>query len=267
MSSPSPTNPFKLGDSVPSSVPGAKPPSPSLPKRLDVPKLPSANRGASGMPGQVTPKNNPGSLADPDFTKKAMEPGSSYKSMFSDVRAKSADLQATHAAERAATPPPSRVADFARGAGGAGGIAPKAASNLAGPAAGGAAPIAGLLLAPEGAVATAGATAGASAATPMMSLGSSGLGAASSAASTAAAAAAQQPPKPATAEELLAKGLSSAEEAPLDAAAAAPPEAAPPSLLDSLSDGAGAGGGGGSPEDPESMGALLDSLMGPMPTE
>lgn len=243
MATPRPADPSESGSGLLGQLSGAKPAS------AELPGLPSPRGGpASRMPGQVTAKNNPGSLASPDFTKKAMEPGASYKSMFSDVRSKSADLQATHAADRAATPPPSRVADFARGAGG---IAPKAASSMAAPAAGAAAPVAGALVAPSAAAAAG----GAAAATPMLSFGSQGA---------SAAATAQNPAELPTAEGLLTKAVDPAAKPVVGGPSSELPDPKSPGLLDSLT---GQGGpGGADAEDPASMGALMDSLMGPMPS-
>jgi hypothetical protein len=228
---------------------GEKPP--ASPARAELPKMPgSAAPRAAGMPGQVTAKNNPGSLADPDFTKKAMSDGAGYKSMFADVRAKSAELQATHAAERAATPPPSRVADFARG----GGMAKKAASNMAAPAAAGASvPIAGAALAPELATAAAAAPA----AGPVLSLGSAAVPGVAGAAAAG---------KGAPAEQVQALASSVTETGSGATKQAASPQEVPSqesSLSDLLS---GVTGGGDAPEDPDAMGSLLDSLTGPMPT-
>lgn len=64
-----------------------------LPKAPSAPKVPSPTGG-------VTDQNNPGSLASPDFSKKALEDGADTDAMFADVQKKASDLQAVNAAER-----------------------------------------------------------------------------------------------------------------------------------------------------------------------
>ena len=65
-----------------------------LPKAPSAPKVPSPTGG-------VTDQNNPGSLASPDFSEKALQDGADTDAMFADVQKKAADLQAVNAAERA----------------------------------------------------------------------------------------------------------------------------------------------------------------------
>lgn len=52
-----------------------------LPKAPQMPKAPSTTGG-------VTDQNNPGSLASPDFSEKALQDGADTDSMFADVQKK-----------------------------------------------------------------------------------------------------------------------------------------------------------------------------------
>jgi hypothetical protein len=64
-----------------------------------LPKAPAAPKPPS-LTGGVTDQNNPGSLASPDFSEKALQDGADTDAMFADVQKKAADLQAVNAAER-----------------------------------------------------------------------------------------------------------------------------------------------------------------------
>ncbi|MFO0828476.1 MAG: hypothetical protein U0572_10045 [Phycisphaerales bacterium] len=80
---------------------------------------PAPPTGGTTRPGVLSDANNPASLAEPGFSQKVMGKGANYKSMFTSVREKASQLQSVNATERAATPPPSQMAGFARPAGGA----------------------------------------------------------------------------------------------------------------------------------------------------